>query len=299
MRIRNAIPPIAGAFFLVTVILMGCAKPEENGAKVISEAYTAAANTLQAYMPPTPKPSPTQSPLPPTASPPPTATFPAAKNQATNLPVITQQIDPVKLPYYAEHITISSHTTSTSLSAVIQPGKVKYYVLSAQADQPISIKVDSQNQSVSLAVVTENGKILLEPSQRLIAWKAIIPASQDYYVLLFGGNTREKYTLSIEIPVRLTLSSRGEASVDSWTRNLKSNAYVVRVKQGQTLDVALYAFGNATFSIYGFSDGYAYLSADPNKSLFSLEALFTQEYIIRVVSTKGKDTGYSLVVDVR
>ena len=306
MDIQKSAPFITLIISLIISTLFGCANIEvtkvANGQQAINNAYTAAAQTVQAYTPPSPSPTPrptqTADLSTPTVVPPPTATFPVVQKPTAVKITPKPGTDPVVMARVATRITFSALTTSSQARDYIGQGKIHYYALTAMAGQPIILNVDSPNQDVSLAFFDQGGNEMLSPSQRLRAWQTLVPESQDYYILVFGGESQELYTLTIEIPARLSPGA-GNISKDGWTSGGRSNAYVLEVSQGQTLDVVLYAARDGVLNIRGYDDGQVYLPIEDNATLFSMQSPFTQDYIISVTPTKGHDIGYSLLVSVK
>ena len=308
MHIQKAAPFVTLIVLLTVSTLFGCANIEvtqaTDGQQAINAAYTAAAQTVQVYTPPSPSPTPRPTQTldfsTPTFVPPPTATFPVVQK-----PTLVQQKtktgpdQSAVMARVATRITFSAYATSSQVRDYIGQGKIHYYVLTVAENQPIILNVDSPNQDVSLAFFDQGGSELLKTSKRLRAWQTLIPESQDYYILVIGGESQELYTLSIDIPARLSIPGTGSVNKDGWTSGGIGNAYVVGVNQGRTLEATLYAAHDGVLHIYGFPDGQIYLPGEDNATLFSMQAPYTQDYIISVVPIKGHDISYNLLVNVK
>jgi len=223
--------------------------------------------------------SPTAAPTPPAASPtapllPPTPVLPAATR-----------------------INFLTYATAGVVTGTIQPGQSLYYVLNAAQGQPMIAMIDSLNQDVTMTIKTAGGTSLLNAGQNL---SALLPVSEDYYITVMGGASSENFTLTVEIPFRISFPfSKNNTILEGRTAGGYVVSYVIFAQQGQSMEVDLNGVGkDAALTIYGLSDGQPYIRSVTGATTFSLKLPISQDYIIDVVPNAGQEIGFTLVVTV-
>ncbi len=103
-------------------------------------------------------------------------------------------------PPPASRIQFAAGGTGTVVEGVLDSGQTLYYVLTANATQTMSAKIQAPNGDVYLGVFGADGQVLLNTSAQQTTWSGTLPTSQDYYLSLTTGDGKESYTLSVDIP---------------------------------------------------------------------------------------------------
>jgi len=236
---------------------------------------------------------PTQTPAPTLA--PPTATNSPIPPTATALPSRT-----FSLPD-AERFAFAPGTTFGTVSGDIGPGQTINYVLGALEGQPMIASVNSQNNDVTMSIVSESDTVLLPASQNAANWQGTLPATQGYYIQVIGGASTQNYSLAISIPSRIEFAPGAvSATVNGQTVNGNIVSYVVAAQGGQTMDIALDTDPNlAALTVWGFSDGQPYMRAQMGSNTFNMQLPSTQDYIIDVVPQGGQEISFTMRVEIR
>jgi hypothetical protein len=224
--------------------------------------------------------------IPPTASP----TTPAASPTAPLLP-------PTPVLPAATRINFLADATTGVVTGTIQPGQSSYYVLNAMQGQPMRADIVSKNNDITMTIKTAGGTSLLNAGQNL---SALLPVSEDYYITVMGGTSSENFTLTVEIPARISFAF-GKYSTYLIGRTVGGHvvSYVIFAQQGQSMGVDLNGVGKeAALTVYGLSDGQPYIRSITGATTFSLKLPVSQDYIIDVVPNAGQEIGFTLVVTV-
>jgi len=243
-----------------------------------NDVATVVAATLEAIQA---QATPTTIPLSPT---------PAASPTAPLLP-------PTPVLPAATRINFLTYATAGVMTGTIQPGQSLYYVLNAAQGQPMIARVDSFKQDVTMTIKTAGGTSLLNAGQNL---SALLPVSEDYYITVMGGASSENFTLTVEIPFRISfLLGKNNTILEGRTAGGYVVSYVIFAQQGQSMEVDLNGVGKeAALTIYGLSDGQPYIRSVTGATTFSLKLPISQDYIIDVVPNAGQEIGFTLVVTV-
>ncbi len=246
-----------------------------------ADVATVVAATMQAIQVQT---TPTSS--PPTASPAPTAS-----------PTISPLPATAALAG-ATRINFLNYATSSIVSGTLQPNQSLNYVLNASQGQPMIAQLESTSHDITMTVKTAGGTSLLNNGQNLIT---LLPITEDYYVTIQGGASTENFTLTIQIPSRISFpEGKNKVILTGKTAGGSTIAYVLFARQDQYMDLYLNGVGkDAELSVYGFADGQPYLRSAAAATIFSLKLPRTQDYIIDVVPSGGMEVNYTLVVNVQ
>jgi hypothetical protein len=103
-------------------------------------------------------------------------------------------------PPTASRIQFAAGGTGAVVEGVLDSGQTLYYVLTANATQTMSVKIQAPNGDVYLGVFGADGSVLLNTSAHQTTWSGTLPTTQDYYLSVTAGDGTESYTLSVEIP---------------------------------------------------------------------------------------------------
>jgi hypothetical protein len=250
----------------------------------------------------------------PTTSPNDVATVVAATMQAIQAQATPTALTPTTLPTIitsptapllpptpvlpaATRINFLADATTGVVTGTIQPGQSLYYVLNAMQGQPMRADIVSKNNDVTMTIKTAGGTSLLNAGQNL---SALLPVSEDYYITVMGGASSENFTLTMEIPARISFAF-GKYSTYLIGRTVGGHvvSYVIFAQQGQSMEVDLNGVGkDAALTVYGLSDGQPYIRSVVGATTFSLKLPISQDYIIDVVPNAGQEIGFTLVVTV-
>jgi len=215
-------------------------------------------------------------------------------------PTISPQVPTPVLPA-ATRINFLTGATTGIVSGPIQPGQVQYYVVNASQGQPLIVMVNSLNNDVTLSIKTQGGTSMLNQSSNQTNWQSMLPQTEDYYIGIYGGETSENYTLTIEIPSRIKFA---EGSISASAKGKTVAGYVVAntvlALKGQKMTVNLTVQPNgAALTIYGYADGQPYLRSVTGQTNFLLKLPATQDYIIEVVPLGGQVVNYELDLNIQ
>ena len=231
--------------------------------------------------------------VPPTAAPP-TAVPPTAVP-----PTVAPA--PASIPG-AVRVAFASGATAGIVQGELQPGQAQNFLVGAVQGQPLIVSVDSFNHDVTFSVVgRQNGKTLLNASQKLSSWQTIITVTQDYVIKVIAGASKENFTLNVITPARITFDPGAiSATVTGSAPGGLIVSYIVRANVGQQMDINLTApDGNAVLSIYGYQDGQPYMRSVVESTTFSMKLPATEDYIIQVVPRAGQVANYTMNVTIK
>lgn len=234
-----------------------------------------------------------------TATPIPTATLfiPTATLSPTDTPLPTPAPN---LPG-AIRINFAPGATYGSAKGTIGTGQSQYFVLGALIGQPMQASVSSINNDVTMRIFTQGGIELLPAGQNRSNWQGSLPATQDYYFEIIGGQSVENYTFWVSISSRIKFEPGAtSATVRGKTVEGYNTSYVVGAQGGQTMDILLTPdYGNVALTVWGFSDGQPYMRSVTGSTTFHMQLPSTQDYIINVVPQGGQIVTYSLRVEIK
>ncbi len=262
--------------------------------------------------PPSPSPSststapPTATPLPPpssTSTAPPTATplpLPSSTPSSTPPPTPTPNAS-------AERIQFETGKISGTVSGDLAPAGSDLYVLYALKGQTMIVDLDFDSGEAILVIWGANGVVLLTDHAEASSFTGVLPASQDYYILVKAHpNSGADYALTVVIPPLPTPAAQrisfdpgapsGEVEGDLPASGL--DLYVLRVLDGQTMTVELdFDSGEAILVIWG-ADGTVLLTDHTEESGFEGEIPSTQDYFILVKAHSEDGADYTMTITI-
>lgn len=278
---------------LLSLLVTALALTACSGGATLSQAQaaTAAAATVEAMFP-----TATAAPLIITATPAPTEMTVATATQLPAAPTAT-----AASANAAVRINFASGATFGIAQGNLQPGASQTFVLNGSKGQPFIISVNALNNDLYFSVTGKNGTVLLPAASRLSSWETELPTSQDYLVQVFAGTTDENFTLSVEMPSRISFASGAvSATVKGATVSGYQVSYVLNARKDQTMTVTLNAPANsAALTVYGYTDGQPYQRSVTGSTTFSMKLPSTQDYIVQVVPNASAVVQYSLTVVVK
>lgn len=201
----------------------------------------------------------------------------------------------------AMRITFLNGATVGTVGAPILAGNSHNYVLQAFQGQPMFAYVASPDNDVTLSITGQDGVIILSAAAHQISWQGTLGKTEDYYLTVYGGASTENYSLTVTIPSRIQFAKGADsATVSGKTVAAYDVSYTVYASKGQDMSVNLGNLsGNASLSIYGFTDGQRYLSSDTGQTSYHFVLPATQDYIIVVVPAAGNVVSYTLTVKIQ
>jgi len=202
----------------------------------------------------------------------------------------------------AVRINFDTGATSDVVEGVIQPGQVMNFLVGAAQGQPLMVSTNSYNNDVTFSVKgLQDGKILLDASQKFSSWQTMLSVTQDYLIQVIGGASKENFSLNVITPARISFDPGAISAVRKGTTpNGLDVSYILRANANQQMDLSLDApDGNAVLSVYGYQDGQPYLRYVVESTTFSLKLPASQDYIIQVVPRAGGVAQYTLNITIK
>lgn len=261
-----------------------------------------------------PAPPPDNTALPPSATPmPPTAesaTATALPPTATALPptetrvptvgitYITQSATPRPVVYDPIRLSFAEGTTNISLESSAAYNSVRRFVFWAAKNQLVKVSLSSANKVV-LGVSGANGAVLLPLSEGKTSYQGYLKANGDWYIDAAANPQEVEFTVSLEIPERLSfpagaygLTASGKVPANS------THEYLVWANKGQRLKVSVQPGDKAVLAITHV-DGTELLSSSAGAASFNDLLPKAGDYIVRVVNRTGSSLTFSLPMEIR
>ena len=195
-------------------------------------------------------------------------------------------------------IQFAPGATSAELTGQIEAQSIDTYVLGAAIGQRMTVELFSAEEFVRLEVHNNSGGWLdgqISPTM----WQIELPATADYVIRVFGGDTVADYTLRVSIPSRIQFAPGAiSATVSGNLAAHESDDYVVSALAGQTMTVAISSVNNNVLLTIVGADGIPLtngLMSSASEWRGQLPAV--QDYIIRAIGT-DRPSDYTLVVSI-
>ncbi len=103
----------------------------------------------------------------------------------------------------AKRITFAAGGTSTTVSGNLGASALERYVISAQADQVMTVNATSPQQLAILVIYGADGTVLISDHADATSWSGRLPKTQDYIIdVLSRSNTPLAYSVQVTIPPR-------------------------------------------------------------------------------------------------
>lgn len=309
---------------LVMILLAGCNLPKstpEDGGSLTQIALFAQATltkfALQQQETPVPiqptmngsSPEPSQVPatLAPTDEPQAQAPTPnATAIPATEVPMVT--ITPVyptatsgPLPTTATGVTRVSFdpgTTNYTVRETIPANTTKRYALRLTQWQMLEITLKS-NTSAFIAVSTENGKQLVDFSQKWLWYRDYASENGDWYVDVQTGAYAADINLSLMAPQRISFELGKDALIAKATiGGNRSHNFIARASKGQTMSISLNPTSGLVLSVRRVT-GEVLLAESEGKTSFEGTLPDTGDYIITVINATANSLNIELNLTIK
>ena len=194
----------------------------------------------------------------------------------------------------ATRIRFAAGSTSATVGGRITAGTPARYVLRALADQMLMVSASATGPGLLYCVVGADGGVVIPFSAGPGAWRPILPATQDYTIVLVSPDAAATYTLTVSAsPLRPTPTPTPQRSRVQFQPGATSAAvsgelapggtrtYVLRASAGQIMQVTLWANVGAKILIWG-ADG-SRLNRGTEEEGWQGTLPKTQDYFIQVV----------------
>ena len=192
----------------------------------------------------------------------------------------------------ATRIRFAAGSTSATVGGRITAGTPARYVLRALADQ--MLMVSATGPGLLYCVVGADGGVVIPFSAGPGAWRPVLPATQDYTIVLVSPDAAATYTLTVSAsPLRPTPTPTPQRSRVQFQPGATSAAvsgelapggtrtYLLRASAGQIMQVTLWANVGARILIWG-ADG-SRLNRGMEEEGWQGTLPKTQDYFIQVV----------------
>jgi hypothetical protein len=202
----------------------------------------------------------------------------------------------------AVRINFADSATAGTVNGELQPGEIQNFLVGASAGQPLMVSTGSYNNDVTFSVTgVKDGKTLLDASQKLTSWQAMLTETQDYLIRVYAGASAENFTLNVITPARINFDPGAVSATETGTTpGGLVVSYILRASANQQMDITLDAPNtSALLSVYGYQDGQPYLRSAAGSQTFSMKSPATQDYVIQVVPNAGQVANYSLNITVK
>jgi hypothetical protein len=242
----------------------------------------------------TPTPAPTET-RPALLTPEPSSTSlapsPAAPATSTTLSVPPQTI------------TFAPGATSGQVEGQLQSGESRSFVVRAHQDQLMQVWLDSPGKDVYLAVAdSSNGPPLLSAAAHQTAWQGLLPATQDYTLIVVAGGPATDFRLRVEVPYRIVFPEGATTVVVSGTFPAgNAVSYVLFALEGQTLTATVTAPGGAASLLIAEPQDETPLVSSASaaqSAAATLKLPSSQDYIIKVVPAGSQPADFTLTVTI-
>jgi heat shock protein HslJ len=210
-----------------------------------------------------------------------------------------------------ERIHFETGATSATVTGHLQASDSDLYVLSASGGQTMTVDLSFTQGRAILVVWGADGTVLMSDHAEASQFSGVLPATQDYYILLKGrpdGSTDYSMTVTIPplgsnqptpAPERIHFQTGAtSATVTGHLQASGSDQYVLSALGGQTMTVDLsFTDGQAILAVWG-ADGTVLMSDHAEASSFSGVLPSTQDYYILVRGRPDGETVYRMRVTI-
>ena len=194
-----------------------------------------------------------------------------------------------------ERISFAPGGTSKSLTGSLKAGASKSFVLRAGAGVLMEVYT-SPDQSLKLAIYGADGALLKSSASGANSYRGVLPSTQDYLLVLTASQSVD-YTLSVDIPARISFAPGGTSAQVSGSLAAYGNQfYILRALKGQQLKVSVTPDTGIQLVIYG-KDGTVLKSGMSESNDFNGYLPSTQDYIL-ALSAADQARNFTMTVTV-
>ena len=179
---------------------------------------------------------------------------------------------------------MAAGTTAGVVQGSILPGQTVAYTLGGGQSQAMILILDSPNNDVTLGVFEPTGAALVNPANKWTRWQGLLPRTEIYTILLTGGSSAEKYTLTAKV-AQLVNFPAGTSSITLSGTTLKGYvfSYAFNGSAAQTMIATLNVPSTTAYlDIFGIATG-SLLSSAARSSTWTGILPQTQAYVIEVI----------------
>lgn len=198
-------------------------------------------------------------------------------------------------------------TTSGLVNDSLRAGGTRGYLIGAEQDQVMMVHAitwpvregGSPPPAATVRVHSvADGRELTSPSGTGALWSGRLPATGDYAVSV-SGDGPAAYTLSVQIPRRLTPDRDDPTAAIRGTAPSRAPVdYILAGEAGQTLAASVRERDPVTLHVYGLDRGEQLAPLPERRRLWAGTLPATQDYVVSVVPA-DEGASYELTVTLR
>jgi LysM repeat protein len=192
-------------------------------------------------------------------------------------------------------ISFASGGTAAAVSGQIGANSRHAYLLNASANQTLEVTLNAP-AGFTLAIYGADG-VTVKAASSTLTFRGVLPRSQDYALVISSGGSAADYSLSVDVPRRISFASGAtSASLTGTVPANLSQYFILRASNGQTLNVTATPDNQLQLTIYGV-DGTVLKSGMGEGASFSGTLPSTQDYIL-VLKSANQAVSFTLNVSI-
>jgi hypothetical protein len=194
-------------------------------------------------------------------------------------------------------ITFEPGGTYVTVHGEFRSGEDADYVLHAVVGQMIELSALSSGDAVGVSIRGEDGTVLQGQELMSPIYRGTLPATQDYFVRVTGGEGATSFALNVIIPRRISFEPGAtSAAIPGVLLPYRRDYYVVRAVTGQLMDASVQsAESGLQLGIYG-ADGTVLASGMGDAPFYRGVLPRTQDYVIWISSNTGVEYWLNMVI---
>jgi hypothetical protein len=241
-------------------------------------------------------------------------TLTVAISALTPLPTVGPPPTPVPTPDPGPQpirIEFAPGTDAATVAGSVPAGGIARYVLTAQAQQTMSVNVVSATGNVRMAIWGADGTVLISDHAGATSWSGLLPLTQDYYIdVIAAAGAPANFTLQVIIPPspgplpepptkRISFAAGSISATESGSVAPGGiMRYLVGAMDNQTMSVSLNVSPGAAVLVIWGADGTVLLSDHAGATSWSGVLPGSQDYIIDVKSVGASPVNFTLQVTI-
>jgi LysM repeat protein len=197
--------------------------------------------------------------------------------------------------YIPARITFATGGTAAIVQSHLGANTKQVFLLGAGANQTLEVTLSAAS-GLTLAIFGADGSTIRSASSNL-SFRGVLPQTQDYRLVVASGSSATDYSLSLDIPVRISFASGATSTTLTGTVPASlSQFFILRAGKGQTLNVTATPQDKLQLNIYGV-DGTVLRSGMGEGASFSGVLPSTQDYIL-ALKTANQAQSFTLKVSI-